>query len=283
MAAELLNGQAGKSPRAMSRCRDRVPGEEAAIRCFVFGQPALVYFRDGGRRLCRTKRPKRGSRTYPAAQSGLRERAGWHNRRPGNLYNVSETAVAPRPGIRDTSDFRCPCRPLSRGMSSQPTQPASVTDPAASVDVEAFLDRGEKSDGSKLANFQPFAKELCKPFRLPEPERSRRDVQANNHVFEHRVDFKHDDGTERSPLRASLRQDESRRYRTPWRSPILRTLRPGLRLCWIIRAFSSSYYSRRSGSGSEPPEPSLTLPSSPTSPLACPESAPPGTSKASIL
>ena len=66
------------------------------------------------------------------------------------------------------------------------------TDPAA---IEAFITRWEKSGGSEIANFQPFAKELCKLLGLSEPEPSHPNVQDNDYVFEQRVDYKFDDGT----------------------------------------------------------------------------------------
>ena len=49
----------------------------------------------------------------------------------------------------------------SRDMSAEDPQAAPAendTDPAA---IEAFIGRWEKSGGSEIANFQPFAKELC--------------------------------------------------------------------------------------------------------------------------
>ena len=49
----------------------------------------------------------------------------------------------------------------SHGMNRRPTRPASATGPAASDDVEAFIDRWEKPDGSESANFKMFANELC--------------------------------------------------------------------------------------------------------------------------
>ena len=39
MPVELLDGQAGESPGATSRCRGKVPAEEAAIRCSGSGRP----------------------------------------------------------------------------------------------------------------------------------------------------------------------------------------------------------------------------------------------------
>ena len=74
------------------------------------------------------------------------------------------------------------------------------TDPAA---IEAFIGRWENSGGSELANFQPFAMELCTLLGLPEPEPSQGLVPDNDYVFERRVDFKHDDGS-KSPGRIDL-------------------------------------------------------------------------------
>ena len=83
----------------------------------------------------------------------------------------------------------------SRDMSAEDPQAAPAedgTDPAA---IEAFIGRWEESGASEIANFQPFAKELCALLGLPEPEPSHPNVQANDYVFERRVDYKFDDGT----------------------------------------------------------------------------------------
>ena len=61
--------------------------------------------------------------------------------------------------------------------------------------IDGFIDRWEKSGGSEMANFQPFAKELCELLGLSEPEPSQAHVEANDYVFERRVDFKFDDGS----------------------------------------------------------------------------------------
>ena len=66
------------------------------------------------------------------------------------------------------------------------------TDPAA---IEAFITRWEKSGGAEMANFQPFAKELCILLGLPEPDPAEERVETNDYVFERRVDYKFDDGT----------------------------------------------------------------------------------------
>ena len=62
------------------------------------------------------------------------------------------------------------------------------------ADIDAFIDRWEKSGGSELANFQTFAGDLCRLLRLPEPEPSLPENEYNNYVFERRIDFKLDDG-----------------------------------------------------------------------------------------
>ena len=62
------------------------------------------------------------------------------------------------------------------------------------AEVDAFIDRWEKSGGSELANFQTFAGELCRLLRLPEPEPSQSDNEYNDYTFERRIDFRHDDG-----------------------------------------------------------------------------------------
>ena len=74
----------------------------------------------------------------------------------------------------------------------KPTAADDGIDPAA---IEDFIGRWEKSGGSELANFQPFAKELCTLLGLPEPEPSQAQVQSNDYVFERRVDFKFEDGS----------------------------------------------------------------------------------------
>ena len=82
----------------------------------------------------------------------------------------------------------------------KPTAADDGIDPAA---IEDFIGRWEKSGGSELANFQPFAKELCTLLGLPEPEPSQAQVQSNDYVFERRVDFKFEDGST-APGRSDL-------------------------------------------------------------------------------
>ena len=83
----------------------------------------------------------------------------------------------------------------SRTMSAAEAQPTSVddrTDPAA---IDDFICRWEISGGAEIANFQPFAKELCSLLGLPEPDPAQQRVEPNDYVFERRVDYKFDDGT----------------------------------------------------------------------------------------
>ena len=77
-------------------------------------------------------------------------------------------------------------------VDSQKPEAEDGTDPAA---IEAFIGRWRKSGGSEMANFQPFAKELCALLGLPEPDPAEERVETNDYVFERRVDFKHDDGS----------------------------------------------------------------------------------------
>ena len=80
-------------------------------------------------------------------------------------------------------------------MGAEDAQPPSADDGMDPAAIEAFIDKWGKSGGSEMANFQPFAKELCKLLGLPEPEPSRERVQSNDYVFERRVDFKFEDGS----------------------------------------------------------------------------------------
>ena len=77
-------------------------------------------------------------------------------------------------------------------MDEPPTATQNGTDPAA---IDTFIRRWQKSGGSEMANFQPFAKELCELLGLPEPEPAQEEVECNDYVFERRVDYKFDDGT----------------------------------------------------------------------------------------
>ena len=74
-------------------------------------------------------------------------------------------------------------------------EPERPEDGIAAAEIDAFVERWEKSGGSELANFQTFAGDLCRLLRLPEPEPSRQRTEYNDYVFERRVDFRHDDGS----------------------------------------------------------------------------------------
>ncbi len=74
-------------------------------------------------------------------------------------------------------------------------EPERPEDGIAAAEVDAFVERWEKSGGSELANFQTFAGDLCRLLRLPEPEPSQSQKEYNDYAFERRVDFRHDDGS----------------------------------------------------------------------------------------
>ena len=86
---------------------------------------------------------------------------------------------------------------------SEADDPATLPDDGpddgiAAADIGAFIARWEKSGGAELnfhANFQTFANELCDLLDLPRPDPSQERNELNDHVFERRVDFKHDDGS----------------------------------------------------------------------------------------
>ena len=80
-------------------------------------------------------------------------------------------------------------------MSGVDSRKPAVDDGTDPADIEAFIGRWEKSGGSEMANFQPFAKELCKLLGLPEPDPAQEKVESNDYVFERRVDYKFHDGT----------------------------------------------------------------------------------------
>jgi hypothetical protein len=75
----------------------------------------------------------------------------------------------------------------------------SATDPA----VEKFIDHWSKSSGAERANFQSFAKDLCKLLEVPEPDPARGDPSLDIYTFEYGVKFKAADGSE-SPGRVDL-------------------------------------------------------------------------------
>ena len=80
-------------------------------------------------------------------------------------------------------------------MSAADVQPTSPDDGTVPADIEAFIDRWEKSGGSETANFHMFANELCDLLCLPRPDPSQEQNHYNDYVFERRVDYKFDDGT----------------------------------------------------------------------------------------
>ena len=80
-------------------------------------------------------------------------------------------------------------------MSDSDRQTERQEDGIDAAEVDAFIDRWEKSGGSESANFHMFAAELCRLLRLPEPEPSQPQNEYNDYTFERRIDFKHDDGT----------------------------------------------------------------------------------------
>ncbi|MGH6736286.1 MAG: class I SAM-dependent DNA methyltransferase [Methyloceanibacter sp.] len=71
------------------------------------------------------------------------------------------------------------------------------------LQVEAFVAHWSQSSGAERANFQSFAKDLCKLLDLPEPEPTRGDASLDSYVFEYGVKFKEADGSE-SPGRIDL-------------------------------------------------------------------------------
>jgi len=79
-------------------------------------------------------------------------------------------------------------------MSDSDRQTERQDDGIDAAEVDAFIERWEKSGGSELANFQTFAGELCRLLRLPEPEPSQSENEYNDYTFERRIEFKHDDG-----------------------------------------------------------------------------------------
>ena len=82
-----------------------------------------------------------------------------------------------------------------RAMSGADDPATLPDDGIAAADIGAFIARWEKSGGAELANFQTFANELCDLLDLPRPDPSQERNELNDHVFERRVDFKHDDGS----------------------------------------------------------------------------------------
>jgi hypothetical protein len=62
--------------------------------------------------------------------------------------------------------------------------------------VEAFIAHWSQSSGAERANFQSFAKDLCKLLDVPEPEPARADPVLDCYTFEYAVKFKDVDGSE---------------------------------------------------------------------------------------
>ncbi len=87
------------------------------------------------------------------------------------------------------------CNRYLRAMSEVESQKPAADDGTDPADIEAFITRWRKSGGAEMANFQPFAKELCALLGLPEPDPAQETVETNDYVFERRVDYKFDDGT----------------------------------------------------------------------------------------
>ena len=88
-------------------------------------------------------------------------------------------------------------------MSESHAQGAAPEDGIDPAEVDAFIDRWEKSGGSESANFQMFAGELCDLLGVAKPDPSEERNEYNDYTFERRVDFKHDDGST-SPKRIDL-------------------------------------------------------------------------------
>ena len=88
-------------------------------------------------------------------------------------------------------------------MSESHAHGAAPEDGIDAAQVDAFIDRWEKSGGSESANFQMFASELCDLLGLPRPDPSEERNEYNDYAFERRIDFKHDDGST-SPGRIDL-------------------------------------------------------------------------------
>ena len=79
-------------------------------------------------------------------------------------------------------------------MSESDVQTERPDDGISAAEIDAFIDRWEKSGGSELANFQMFANELCGLLGLPIPD-PQEENEYNDYAFERRIDFKFDDGS----------------------------------------------------------------------------------------
>jgi hypothetical protein len=84
---------------------------------------------------------------------------------------------------------------MQLGMNDAATADASV--------IQRFIAHWSQSSGAERANFQSFAKELCKLIEVPEPEPARADSALDSYTFEYSVRFKDADGSE-SPGRIDL-------------------------------------------------------------------------------
>src|SRR5262245_25538547 len=61
--------------------------------------------------------------------------------------------------------------------------------------LEALIADASASGGAERANYQLFIERLCSALGLPGPDMAREENALNDYVFEHRIDFKHLDGT----------------------------------------------------------------------------------------
>ena len=61
--------------------------------------------------------------------------------------------------------------------------------------LEKLITEAKASGGSEMANCQTFINRLTEALGLAQPEMSVEENQFNDYVFEHRVDFKHPDGS----------------------------------------------------------------------------------------
>lgn len=62
--------------------------------------------------------------------------------------------------------------------------------------IQQFITRWKSADGSERANCQPFLKELCAVYDLPQPQPAVARAADNSYVFERHVTFKNPDGSE---------------------------------------------------------------------------------------
>jgi hypothetical protein len=59
----------------------------------------------------------------------------------------------------------------------------------------SLITAARASGGAERANYQLFIERLCSALGLPGPELAREENAFHDYVFEHRIDFKHPDGT----------------------------------------------------------------------------------------